>query len=318
MRRQPERRNAMTFRSAALIHKRRQQPRRRIIPGVALAAATIMAAVLFLATAGAARADSPIEPPPESAGCDGLMPITLTPSTQGAVRAESVASSADCSVRLELSTMPAADTVQRSEAQPCAVTATPHGSTGRRVSVSSTGNCDGIEIQWSIVPAMDAQRANAVSTGPTAQSRASTSAATTAYSLLVGEDAIGIDMIKNWSEATWRHTDREVLSWQHRTASWGTPHEFYIFDPLSRRFIFLRFDGWTVTSEIAQVHVHSAADVEAINFVNFHVDIPVLPDSRAFTSSSIHMEPNGSFHCDYSLRWQMNYAFTMESECDTR
>ena len=67
----------MTFRVAALTHCRQQQKMARVIPGAKPMAATLVAAVLFLAISAAALADQPGVDTPTDLVCDGVGPIHL-------------------------------------------------------------------------------------------------------------------------------------------------------------------------------------------------------------------------------------------------
>ena len=299
---------------AALIHSRFQQRTARAIPAARLAAATIVAAVLLFTIGNTAFAEGP----PSSggtSGCADLQALTLTPGHTWSSTVSRESSSGDCG--FQASVGPRADAsgaappgagASGAASTPCQITFTPSaiGSTGMRVAVTHSGDCSTVTARWQIrPPAPSVQGANGASG---AGGQASASTWSLAYAYLLGEDAVGVDMIKNRSQAGWNHDTQRVLSVNHDPILWGTPHEIRI---LGRRL----GDGWTIESSSSGTVRHGDAHVEAWNAGNFHVHVPLLPDPRARTRSELHVEANAAFYCDFELQWTNSYAFTSESTC---
>ena len=202
----------MTFRHATLIHKHAtQQQRRTIIPGISLAAAALVAVVLFLGSFETAQAEGKRSGP----DCSGLGAISLTASSSSAVSGLSASTSQNCDVSLEVSQFPAASE-RPPDAEPCVINATPSpiGTTGTRVDFSSTGNCDGVRIRLT------------TNVGASLQS----SGYAAAYAKLVGEDTFDLDMWHNKSAVTWGYTSTTVNSASHYPSTW------------------LLWNGWEVTN----------------------------------------------------------------------
>ena len=290
----------MTFRDASRFHT----SRRHALPGMVLTAAAIVAATLFLTTAGTARADGNQT---TSSGCAGLTALTLTASTNSTASANRTSSSGDCGFQASVVKQAnATPLVYGASSNPCKVTFTPSpiGNTGVRVRVTHEGDCNNVEMRWRVNPPAPSAEPppRGVPRGASASNRSS------AYAYLLGEDAVGIDMIKNWSTASWTHDAQRVLSVTPYAHLWGTPHEF--------RFIgFYLGDGWTVESSSSGTTRHGDARVEAWSNGNFHSHMPVLRDPRARTRSELHVEANAAFYCDFELQWTNPYRFTSESDC---
>ena len=310
----------MTFRHATLIHKYATQQQRLIItPGVALAAAVLVAVVLLLATSGAARADTDQKDGPTN-DCAGLSTIFLTASYSGGVSSTRAAPSSACDFTLELSRLPSPENGGPSlGSEPCIVTATlsPIGGRGTRVYVDPAGGCGGIEIRWRVNVAAQ-ENAATFSQGGANSSTHTTQAETwtTAHAFLMGEDIVDIDMYKNRSDVRWRHTSDSIFEYNHYPSSWGTVHAVKIclgYPPVCQR-VYLG-DGWTVEQEAAGVQLMNAGLGKAWNHANFHSHLPVLPDPRARTKSILWFEAGGGFACDFSDKVTNNYWFGLVSEC---
>lgn len=145
----------MPYPLATHVHKLSHQPNRRIIAGVMLTAATIVAVVLFLATVATARADAPRD---DAGGCFGLAAVTVTASSTNSASGSSAAPSALCDLTIDVqrpvgTRSPSAGAGGASDAStvatPCTVTATPTPlpPRGTRIVVAMTGDCDGVEIR---------------------------------------------------------------------------------------------------------------------------------------------------------------------------
>lgn len=279
----------MTSRFAALIHCQFHEPGRLTVPGCSIAAAIIMAVALFLVTSVNAGA----QPVPE---CSGISAVSLTASVDAEMQAGSFTTAADCGFSVELGPLPPD---RPADAEACVVTATPRTmtSTSAGVGITTTGDCDGVELRWSVYPQPQSDQALAFSSGQSA-----------AYAYLLGEDAVGIDMIKNWARATWTHTVDQVLTVTESQELWGTTHEIHILG------LYLG-DGWTIEYSDFGEFRHSGDRVEAWSIGYFHNDLPLFPDPRARTRSELHTGANGAFYCRFVLLWINNYGFTSESEC---
>ncbi len=302
----------MTFRHATLIHKRDTRQQRRIItPGVALATAALVAVVLFLATAEAARAESPPESPSQPPACDGLMPITLTPSTAGTVRGASVTPSASCELEIGLSALPTPPAgAQQAETQPCVVTARPSavGDSGVRVMVTHRGDCDGVEARWTVRPSGSATNSVTTATAGTGASGASSTGAD-AYALLEAYDneVLKILMFENKSRAYWVSTPTSVLRARHYPSQRGYP------TIIGGEYL---GDGWSVTHAFPQLTALSDSLYEASNSANFTIHVPRLPDPSAQTRADLYLLPSGLFSCDFAGTWRNPYpGFHFDTYC---
>ncbi len=282
----------MTFRHATLIHKRRQQQlRRRIIPAATLTAAALVAVVLFLATAGAARAASPQESPSLPPACDGLRPITLTASTAGTVRGANAAPSGNCSIELDLSVVAApVDGAQQAVSQPCVVTATPRSSVvrGARVLVGFNGGCDRVRVGLRIDVAAISQSpdddpvANGSSTG-----------LTTVHAEVLGNDVVGLDLFYSRVVTTWEHSSTNITSAYYQPSTWDrdTP------------------TNWTVESVSHYGRQINRQLYRAVQVAWFHIHIPIIADTRAYTHITLDAKPGGAFSCDFGPSYWINPYF---------
>ncbi len=302
----------MTFRSAALIHKRHHHPKRRIVPGVAFAAVAIAAAVLFLATSGAARADS-TEVDSTTSACDGLTSVVLTASSAGTVSGSSSAPSANCDLSVEVQRIPAStrsDGQTGSAAEPCVVTATPSalGNRGAKVSITHSGDCDGFEARWTVRPSASVSGSSSATTNGTGANGAS-STNSDAYALLEGYDneVAKILMFENKSRAYWVSTPTSVVRARHYPSQRGYPTTI--------GGVYLG-DGWTVTYAFPQLTALSDSLYEASNSANFTIHVPVFADPSAQTRADLYLLPNGLFSCAFRGTWtNPDLGFHFESYC---
>jgi len=295
----------MTFPDTALALFRSQHRFARVIPAAIAVAAVLAVATLLLGGAGTAHAESPSA----NNDCTGLSAITLTASNSGSVSGSSAAISGNCSVALTVERDSAMTTLTQAEAAApgfCTVTAAPSllEDHGVRVAVAHSGDCNGVRASWRVYPPTPSVESLNRSLGDKPQATAQRSA----YAYLLGEDFVGIDMIKNWSRADWTYNTDSVLVVHTDPDLWATIHAIYVLG------LYLG-DGWTVESEDSGTVRHGGGRVEAWSEGNFHVHIPVLPDSRADTRSELHVQSKGAFFCEFELQWTNSYAFTSESEC---
>lgn len=128
---------------------------------------------------------------------------------------------------------------------------------------------------------------------------------TTAYSKITGHD-IGrlFDMFWNMSKVAWRYTTSRINTATHYPSEDTLGHS-----PLG--------DGWTVVTESDSLTRLSAAHYEASHYVEFHVDVPIFPDPRAFTTAYVYPMAGGRFLCDHAGEWEnASLGFGWVLECN--
>lgn len=310
----------MLYPIATHVHSRFHRRNRRIIAGVMLTAATIVAVVLFLATAVPAHADTPSD---EADGCSGLAAVTLTVSGTNSASGSSAAPSALCDLTISVrrpadSSAPVGGAGGASgdstAAAPCRVTATPTPlpPRGTRVVVAMSGDCDGVEFRSRVSIGPESPPGPSDDAAPPAPDASSVSGAvlvparyTTAYSKIIGHDLGRIfDMFWNKSKVAWRYTTSRIITATHY------PSE----DTLSHRPF---GDGWTVVTESDSLTRLSSTLYEASHYVEFHVHIPILADPRAYTTAYLYPQAGGRFLCDHSGRWKNpDLGFGWVLECN--
>ena len=204
----------MQSRFERLIHKHDGQMKRRSVPGALLTVAAIVAAALFLLAPSTTQA-APAEEADSATACRGLSSLALTAGASARVEGRSFSSTTVCGFSVELGALPPVGSDLRpAGSEPCTVIATPGAFSRERatVSIAHRGDCNGVDVRWRVYP-----------TPPSGSGALAYSSGTTsAYAYLLGEDAFGIDMIKNLSHATWTHKADSVLTVSSYQELWGT------------------------------------------------------------------------------------------------
>ena len=188
--------------------------------------------------------------------------------------------SASCGFSIEVSE------VQVGPAGTCQVTATPTSlrDRGLMVTVNSNDSCQDVRVHVKIrVPAAPRSSSEgAVSNNASTQ-------LTAVEAKVLGNDRIGLDLFYNRVRATWEHTLTEVLSHYYVPSTWVTT-----------------LTGWQVESTSDyQEHVSSSL-YRATQEAWFHIHIPVVADTRAYTFVQISSKPGGAFDCDFSPSYWIN------------
>ena len=265
----------MMSRIAALIHKQDPQQQRRITPGVTLAAATIVAVVLFLAASGVSRADTNANP------CAGLSAVVLTASEASSVNAERSTPEAEC--RYSVTVMPPpveqpadpAGTVQSS----CVVTTSPVLAPGAGVHLETeaVGQCDGVQILIDI--SVSADRGDV---------QASSSGTKSAKAELKGLDLPGATMFSHYAWLKWRYTTTPVTPLDDDD---GTQDNIW----------------WGLVSESSGKGAKAGTDFYfRWHSAVWHSDgfpLPIGPDLGAKTKATVFGGAGGSYHCNFSHYW---------------
>lgn len=314
----------MPYQLATYVHSRFYRRNRRTTAGVVLTAATIVAVVLFLATAVPAHADAPSD---EADGCSGLAAVTLTVSGTNSASGSSAAPSALCDLTINVrrpadSRAPVGGAGGASSdstpAAPCRVTATPTplAPRGTRVVVAMSGDCDGVEFRSRVSIGPESPPGPSDGTTPPAPNAPSVSGAasvparyTTAYSKITGHDIFRLfDMFWNKSKVAWRYTTNRITTATHYPSedTLPAPHNFF------------GGDGWSVVTESDSLTRLGSALYEASHYVEFHVHVPIFADPRAYTTAYLYPQAGGRFLCDHSGRWKNpDLGFGWVLECNS-
>jgi hypothetical protein len=250
----------MTFRTAALIHKRRPQSRRRIIPGVALAAA-LVAAVLFLATTTNIQAAAPVEEEAGITACQGMSGGSLD-ITNSIVSGES--HSVDNACQVGVTVTPPAQGVSA-----CQVSYTPAVSaSGIALALAATGDCEGVELETTIDlgPQMSSGSGNSA-----------TRSKVTAWHY--GTGAVpGIKLFWHYAKVTWSHTLTRVFNGSLTTDYWEGGCD------------------WELTSESRRIVEGSNRYLGEHN-TKWYADCGPLPDANAESQAGVIARPGGARTC---------------------
>ncbi len=251
-----------------------------------MAAATIVAAVLLLGSPTVARAEEGREALEPSPVCDGLSTISLIAHADYAVQGAASAPSADCDYSLEVSQLPVTD--RPDGAEPCVVTATPRqiGTTGAGVRLDTTGDCNEVEISWTINVSGPSFAAGAMQ---------QSSGYAAAYAKIWGEDPFGLDVFYNKSKITWAYTSTTVSSGSHYPTDW------------------VLWSGWSVKSRVSSFVPQGNTRYDGYNNVKFKA----FQFTEANTKATLYAKPGGAFTCSFSIKWKWKpIGFDDDSLCD--
>ena len=262
-----------------LIHKHVGQLRRRAIPGAFLAAAAIVAVVLFLATRTNVQAHDPGPADHDSHGvvdCDRLASGALSVSSLAGDSRSLSSSDGNCQLLVE-ATPPVEQGVVPTD---CLVNYTPATTVdGLEVTYDFIGECDGVEINSEVTFPNDDASGNPL---------ASSASSKWALSKLFTHDVIHVVMFLHYSRVDWTYNGSEILSTKHRTYSFTN-------------------DWW---------HVHSTNKVSYMNSMDtifdgwhsgvWHSDgFPTseAPDVHSKSKVTVRVRATGSHTCYYTFKW---------------
>ena len=303
----------MPYPLATHVHKRSHQPNRRIIAGVMLTAATIVAVVLFLATVATARAESPGDAGPTSGDCAGFSPIVLTANdanfgNTNRIERSQRPSTSNCALTLAVTRQGRTSQSDGASAAsgasghaPCVVTLTPRNVTGNGAAgrVSSSGNCGGLTIAWTVNVAP--RTGTALPVEPVAASRTSSASPSsrTAFAKITGDDFLGIDVFWHHVKVVWTYTRYAITSSSHTTD--GRP----------------KLPWWHQQRQHDRLIRHNSTRHEAYDEREWYTG---LAPSGNRTRATLTVRPEGLYNCRYSsdpdAGWDQ-FALDLDYECRT-
>ncbi len=256
----------MTFRIAALIHKHAtQQQRRIIIPGISLAAAALVAAVLLLGSFGTAQAADPREEAGSTTACTGLSSGKLDVTTSS-VNGTSVSSDSACQVTVVVT--PAAQGDSDCQVRYTPVVSGPDVS----VSITASGTCDGVAVESTI----DIDPSEPGSLASSSEYSAVRSLVTAWH---FGQGAVpGIKMFWHHAKITWSYTLTRVLSGSLSTDYWEGGC------------------GWELTSETER-RVKTSTTYFGEHYTTWHGDCWFAPNASAKSTANAIGRAGGGYRC---------------------
>ena len=297
----------MTF-SAQIIRPRlrsttqsARQKSRWVLPSL-IALAVVAAVTASLAsTDTTVRAEAP-PPAPHTTGCTELQPITLTAGTTGASNTTQESTPNGC--KLTATIGPAPDRYYSSpdsSPKPCQATFAPSpiGTTGVRVDVTTTGDCDGTTISWESTPPTPQVPHSAVQgAGGASGATGNSGGYTAAFAKIVGEDPIGLDMFYNKSHVAWGYTSTTVNAGTHYPSDWVWSGAF-----------------WNVQSRHSSLTKQGGTSYQGYNRVKFKA----FQLTQADTKTTLAAKPGGAFSCAFSIDWTLKtLGMSSYTECDTQ
>ena len=159
---------------------------------------------------------------------------------------------------------------------PCQITAVPTSSAnGLSLEVRSTHQCPKltVSVQMFVSPA-----ANSTALG-----------VTSARAEVEGNDIIGLDLFRNTVRAVWQHTLTNVTAYYFYPTTWTTT-----------------FTGWTVEFVSNGSYKVNAGLYRGFQLANFHIHIPIIADTRAYTHAQLDSKAGGAFVCTFPLNYFIN------------
>ncbi|MCY4617750.1 MAG: hypothetical protein OXD50_04230 [Chloroflexi bacterium] len=268
----------MPFRHATLIHKHATQQQRRLIPGISLVAATLVAVVLLLVTTTNLHAHDPGVEPDEASPCDG---ITSGQLSVGTLNSES-RSFSSLDNECQFNVVVTSPSIQGEVPTNCQISYEPVAtSAGLEVTFSMTGACDGVLVESEITMPPDSGVEEVTQA-------ASTSSGKWALSKLIGHDLPHAIMFLHYSRVDWTYNGAEILSARQSvgrfTNDWWHTHS-------TRKHSFMNtlntiFDAWD------DVEWHSDGFPE-----------DTFPDVRADSRVTTRVRAGGSHSCYHTFAW---------------
>ena len=294
-----ERRNVITFRIAALIHKHAtQQQRRIIIPGISLAAAALVAAVLFLVSIGPVGAENPGIEPGDSSDCAGIGSSALAVVVDEEKPITRTVSTSDDACSYSLTVTPPATTGMLD----CQIDFTPEsfGQSGVQVKVTAIGDCEGVtttsrvEIDALVAPAPILTGGNvAITSGfmpasqPVIRSETQTKSRQ-ALAKIIGSEIINVPMFLHYAKAYWSCSGNLIESARPEIYAW-TNNNWHIHQMLPGSLM-------NTGSTIYRVWL----------YMDWHSDgyeLDELPDVYASSKVTVWAFASGNYACDFVMVW---------------
>ena len=301
----------MPYPFATQVHTRFRLRNRRITPGVMLTTTAIAVVVLFLATVATARADAPGDAGPTSGDCAGFSPIVLTANdanfgNTNRIERSQLPSASNCALTLAVTRQErtsqgdAANGASGASGHvPCVITLTPRNVTGNGAAgtVSSSGNCGGLTIAWTVNVAPRPEAA--LPPEPAAASRVAGAASSspTAYAKITGDDFFGIDVFSHYVRVVWTYTRFAITSSSHTTG--GGP----------------KLPWWHQQRQNDRIIRHNSTRHEAYDQREWYTG---LAPSGNTTRATLIVRPEGLYNCRYSTNpdagWDQ-FALDLDYEC---
>ncbi|MDE2893075.1 MAG: hypothetical protein OXN86_11285, partial [Chloroflexota bacterium] len=238
--------------------------------GLTLAAATIVAVGLFLATIINTQAASPAEEASLAQACEGLSSGTLS-ITQS--RVSGVTGSGDNGCQVSVTATPPSEGVSG-----CQVSFTPvRSGLDLSVEIVAIGTCAGVELESSI------------EVGPTGSTGAGDAGATMSQSHKAVRSQV----------TAWHYGSGAVpgikLFWHYAKVAWSYDLN-RIYNPSLTTGYWEGGCGWELVSESRRTS-STPTRYFGEHYTNWYADCGPLPDARAASRASVTAKPGGAYDC---------------------